>query len=531
MGVILAPNGRWTGRDKAGNALAGGFLFTFQNGTRVFKDTYADPGMTVLNPNPLQLDSSGSASIYWEDDDYYTIALYSVDPSAPSVPYQLVYTQNNYPQVTGGGDGPVVINQSFPNIVRNSQFTRWGSDNFQSSDTSNEIYTKLNASGETSLDGLNQNMLADDWTLLRNNTSMTIQVQRVPFALGQTEVPANPLNYLNYQCTNVGAGDTTFLQICQAFYSVQTLSNKEVSFGFWGRSTTSSTVTATFEQFFGTGGTPSPQQETTFGAYALSPVWQQFTGVITVPTVQGATRGTNENDKVLLNFRLPLNELANIDIANVQMHETNVLPEFPYLSVNDQIKRGDKTSIFANDPTGTLKFGIFDPNNVQKGWIPCFDQTIGNYESGATYPYQATINLYILIWNLIDEQYAPIFDSNGNPDTKGASAIDDWNANKRLQIIRTLGRVIGNIGQGQGLTDRQLGEFVGQESVSLTASQNGPHFHTYKQFATSGSGQAQSFDTGNIPVFFDTTNTSTSGSGSPHNNMQPTTFCTTIIKL
>jgi len=529
MGVILAPNGRWTGRDKAGNALAGGFLFTFQNGTRVFKDTYADPGMTVLNPNPLQLDSSGSASIYWEDDDYYTIALYSVDPSAPSVPYQLVYTQNNYPQVTGGGDGPVVINQSFPNIVRNAQFTRWGSDDFQSSNTSNETYIKLNATSETSLDGVNQNMLADDWTLQRDTTSMTIQVQRVPFALGQTEVPANPLNYLNYQCSNVGAGNTTQLSITQAFYSVQTLSNKEVAFGFWGRSTTSSTVTATFEQFFGTGGTPTPQQDTPFGAYALSPVWQQFTGVITVPTVQGATRGTDENDKVLLNFKLPLNELANIDIANVQMHETNVLPEFPYLSVNDQIKRGDKTSIFANDPTGTLKFGIFDPNNVQKGWIPCNDQTIGNFESGADYPYQATINLYILIWNLIDEQYAPIFDSNGDPTTKGASAIDDWNANKRLQIIRTLGRVIGNIGQGVGLTNRQLGEYVGEEQHTLTIAEMPRHNHTYTLYD-------DLYPTGilqrGIEAARNTTrSTGFTGGNGPHNNMQPTTFCTTIIKL
>lgn len=529
MGVILAPNGRWTGRDKAGNALSGGFLFTFQNGTRVFKDTYADPGMTVLNPNPLQLDSSGSASIYWEDDNYYTIALYSVDPSAPSVPYQLVYTQNNYPQVTGGGDGPVIINQSFPNIVRNSQFTRWGSDDFQSSDTSNETYIKLNVSDQTSLDGPNQNMLADDWTLQRDTTSMTIQVQRVPFDLGQTEVPSNPINYLNYQCTNVGAGDTNVLTISQAFYSVQTLSNREVSFGFWGRSITSSSVTATFEQFFGTGGTPTPSQDTDFGAYALSPVWQQYTGVITVPTVQGATRGTDENDKVNLKFILPVNELANIDIANVQLHETNVLPEFPYLSVNDQIKRGDKTSIFANDPTGTLKFGIFDSNNVQKGWIPCNDQTIGNFESGADYPYQATINLYILIWNLIDEQYAPIFDSNGDPDTKGASAIDDWNANKRLQIIRTLGRVIGNIGQGEGLTDRQLGQFLGTETVSLTGAQNGPHTHAIAVYEQDRTGN-RVLNTDST-TFAGTATTASSGSGAPHNNMQPTTFCTTIIKL
>lgn len=529
MGVILAPNGRWTGRDKAGNALAGGLLFTFKNGTRDFKDTYSDPGMTVLNSNPLQLDASGSASIYWEDDDYYTIALYSVDPSAPSVPYQLIYTQNNYPQVTGGGEGPVTINQSFPNNVRNAQFTRWGSDDFRSTDTSNETYTTLNASGNTLLDGIAVNELADDWTLLRNNTSMTIQVQRVAFALGQSDVPANPLNYLNYQCTNVGAGDTTFLQINQAYYSVQTLNNSEVAFGFWGRSSSGSTITPTIEQYFGSGGTPTPTQETVLGSFSLSPVWEQYTAIVTLPTVQGATIGTDENDQLYLNFRLPLNELANIDIANVQLHESNILPQFPYLTVNDQIKRADKTSIFANDPTGTLKFGIFDPNNPPLGYIACNDQTIGNFNSGADYPYQTSINLYILIWNLIDEQYAPLFESNGDPATKGSSAIEDWDANKRLKIIRTLGRVIGNIGQGEGLSDRQPGEFVGEETHRLTINEMPRHNHTYALYddlyPTGNSGGLRPRE------ILNTRSTGFTGGNGSHNNVQPTTFCSTIIKL
>jgi hypothetical protein len=527
MPFILAPNGRWSARDKVGESAIGGFLFTYKNQTRIFKNTYADAGGTVANPNPLQLDSSGTAQIYWEDDEFYTIEVWSVSPSDPTVPFELIYTEDNYPSVTGGSGGDVIINQASPNLVRNAQFTRWGNNNYLSQDNTNDVYSRLGATAANVPP--KGNVIADDWLFLRSNTNATVEVSRQRFPLGQLEVPANPINYINYTCTGIGAGGETFKSFDQDWRSVETLSNQEVSVGIYARSITNSNLDVVLQQRFGQGGVPSPTVDTTVISTTLTPAWEQYTGTVTLPSVAGKTLGTDLNDVLRMAIRLPQNATANIDICNVQLHSAPAVPQFAYLPINDQIKRADATSTWATLPTGSIQAGIF--NTASDGWVLCDDGTIGSPFSSADRSGTDTLNLFILIWNNIADIYAPIFDSTGTPTTRGASPIDDFNADKRLRLMRSLGRVISGDGAGSGLTTRDLGEYLGEESVSLISANNGPHTHSYTRFSTNDVSQAQSFDTGNIPVFSNSRNTGSSGSGTPHNNMQPTTFATHMIKL
>lgn len=107
------------------------------------------------------------------------------------------------------------------------------------------------------------------------------------------------------------------------------------------------------------------------------------------------------------------------------------------------------------------------------------------------------------------------------------------------------GRVPIGSGTGSGLTSRTIGDQGGNETVSLTAAQNGTHSHTITDtghthgeraqdntaaFSTVGGGTSRSVQGGSIGNAATRINTDAattgialgnSGSGSPHTNMQP----------
>jgi hypothetical protein len=63
----LVPNGKQQFLDSNGSPLAGGFVYHYVPGTTTPSPTYVDPGLTVLNTNPIILDAAGRA-IIWAPD-------------------------------------------------------------------------------------------------------------------------------------------------------------------------------------------------------------------------------------------------------------------------------------------------------------------------------------------------------------------------------------------------------------------------------------------------------------------------------
>ena len=67
--------------DNNGDPLSGGLVYTCVAGASgitsgYLKDSYTDYSGTVLNPNPIVLDSSGRASI-WVDDSQYKLFVFN----------------------------------------------------------------------------------------------------------------------------------------------------------------------------------------------------------------------------------------------------------------------------------------------------------------------------------------------------------------------------------------------------------------------------------------------------------------------
>lgn len=92
------------------------------------------------------------------------------------------------------------------------------------------------------------------------------------------------------------------------------------------------------------------------------------------------------------------------------------------------------------------------------------------------------------------------------------------------------GRVTIGSGAGPSLTPRTVGQKGGEERHALTSAENGPHFHVYNQGSSNFVQMAP--EAGAWPYYHQqtATNTAGSGSGTPHNTMQPFAVVTKIIK-
>ena len=88
----------------------------------------------------------------------------------------------------------------------------------------------------------------------------------------------------------------------------------------------------------------------------------------------------------------------------------------------------------ATAPTGARQ-GFF-MTTAPTGWVKGNGGTIGSAASNATTRANAdTLNLYTLFWDNFSNAILPIQDSTGASTTRGASAVADFNANKRLPVF------------------------------------------------------------------------------------------------
>ena len=64
MSGSLIPNAKQQFLDSNGNPLAGGFVYYYIPSTTTFKNTYQNAALTILNTNPIILDSAGECIAY-----------------------------------------------------------------------------------------------------------------------------------------------------------------------------------------------------------------------------------------------------------------------------------------------------------------------------------------------------------------------------------------------------------------------------------------------------------------------------------
>lgn len=415
--AFLAPNARWMGRTPTGEPVINGYLYTYRAGSEIPKVTYEDFEEKIANENPIRLDDAGEANIYWLDDEYYRIILFTED-------MQEVYDQDDYPYLRNQNVSPITDNTNKNNIVRNPQFTYW---------TNGETLT--NITGSTS----DYDYIADDWLFRKTNLTSNINATQVRLNLTDASIPGDPVDVMDINCTVVGTLTEDRVEIYQKYDSVRTFANRSVTISFSSRvvGALSGQISVHVYQRFGSGGTPSSQVDNSFGTFDLTQAFQTFNRTITLDSLTGKTEGTDDNSYIELAFQFPNNVLFEIQLGTVQFIAGDVNLPFDYMSQNDQYLRlyRNRDSFFQ---TGDYKLSLA---TSQEGWVSCNNGTIGNPSSGATFAAMYTKALFIAIFNSVVNMYAPIFNSDGTVGTR-TTAEADYNLNKRMSLTKNLGRAL-----------------------------------------------------------------------------------------
>jgi microcystin-dependent protein len=158
------------------------------------------------------------------------------------------------------------------------------------------------------------------------------------------------------------------------------------------------------------------------------------------------------------------------------------------------------------------------------GWAMMNDGTIGDASSGATTRASAdTQALFTLLWTNVSNSNCPV--SGG----RGASAVADFAAHKTIALPKMLGRALAAAGTGAGLTARNLGDTIGEETHILTVSEMPSHQHGlgFHKLASNGTTGGSFYMTDASPD----DDTDSAGGGAAHNNIQPTSYFNVMIKL
>lgn len=143
-------------------------------------------------------------------------------------------------------------------------------------------------------------------------------------------------------------------------------------------------------------------------------------------------------------------------------------------------------------PTGAVLDYV--GTSAPTGWLLMSGLTIGNASSNATARANAdTATLFTLLWNSYGNTELPIVDSAGSATTRGASAANDYAANKALPLPDCRGRArVGkdNMGgstasritnAGAGIVGTTMGASGGTQTHALTATELTDHTHTASQ--------------------------------------------------
>lgn len=231
-------------------------------------------------------------------------------------------------------------------------------------------------------------------------------------------------------------------------------------------------------------------------------------------------------------------------------------------------KQLDKTWILLADSSNSIPTGFgmdYFGSSAPTGWVFAGNGTIGNAASFATIRANTdTFNLFKLLWESLDTSVRVLWNSAGSLVVAGASALADWNGNKRLFIPDKRGRVsvgkddmlgavAGRMVSGTFAPDgTKLGQFGGEQNHTLLLAELASHNHTMGNQSDDGlhdtsmnrvvgigatvagygvgdtnTGRSSGFLKSNVHTHA----INSSGSDTSHNNVQPSLITNYAIKL
>lgn len=198
----------------------------------------------------------------------------------------------------------------FRNVIINGSFDRWQ----RGSSFANP------ASGQ---------YLADRWMYSSDGTGATISVGVGSATANAMLADAGFTNYLSYYCSVAGSGATS-RWIGQRIESVRTLAGRTVTVSFWAWADASRGCSCSWQQYFGTGGSPSGVVNGAGQPFTVTTAIQRFSLTFAITSIAGKTIGTNSDSFLLFYFVVPINTTATINFTGFQIEPGTVATPFEW---------------------------------------------------------------------------------------------------------------------------------------------------------------------------------------------------------
>jgi hypothetical protein len=202
--------------------------------------------------------------------------------------------------------------------------------------------------GTSLASGTGERYLADRF--IDSSIGSTHTVSQQSFSVGQTNVPNNP-SFFHRTVVSSVAGSSNYAFIAQKIENVSTFAGETVTLSFYGKADSNKSIAIEFNQFFGTGGSPSSQVNG-IGVQKLNLTtsWQKFTVTANIPSISGKTIGTDNSNCLILAFWFDAGSDYNsrtnslgqqsgtFDIAQVQLEEGSVATPFEVRPIGTELE-------------------------------------------------------------------------------------------------------------------------------------------------------------------------------------------------
>ena len=241
---------------------------------------------------------------------------------------------------------------------------------------------------------------ADRWN--QSLSGGTATVSRQAFTLGQTEVPGNPVYYLQQSCS-VGNGNCG---INQPIEDVRTGAGGPVTVSFWAKGTNPPGYgywAMQLWQRFGTGGSPSGAVQNN-KQLTVTANWKKYSFTYELDSVSGKTLGTDNNHNLDLIIRQHAGDgdtgAWELNLANVQVEFGRNATEFEHRSYGEELalcqryyETGTNSCWSGTTATNVTYARVVVPFKVRKRATPTsVSATVFDYGGGFNASSTATTN-------------------------------------------------------------------------------------------------------------------------------------------
>lgn len=170
----------------------------------------------------------------------------------------------------------------------------------------------------------NNTYTADRWRMIWDGTG-TRSISQQTFTPGTAPVAGYEGQFFyRYQQATAGSG-ATYSVLQTKIEDVRTFAGQTITFSFWAKSASPSTIGVLLEQEFGSGG--SGRVDTyVLASTATTTGWVRYSATATLPSIAGKTIGVGSS--LNFSFTLPINTTFTTDLWGVQLEAGSVATPF-----------------------------------------------------------------------------------------------------------------------------------------------------------------------------------------------------------